>query len=179
MNKEKTEAKGSDSLRCYLGTNEGFSCLNRRAIYPNIAAKEVIPWDYASRGQAEFWPADDALGIELLFQNQTHATASELQVVACPFSKVVGDPLENHLRNLFCVFNRIEILCSLKAQIVEDLPLHLLPGTDSCGLRSTAAFGLFDLHYPDEYVLWEESECIGLIFDHNGFLKSPVVPLRR
>jgi len=40
-------------------------------------------------------------------------------------------------------------------------------------LRKEAAFELFELYYPEEYRVWEQSHCDGLIFDPDQFLDSP------
>jgi hypothetical protein len=40
--------------------------------------------------------------------------------------------------------------------------------------RKEAAYELFELYYPEEYKVWEKSQCDGLIFDQDRFLDSPV-----
>ena len=65
-------------------------------------------------------------------------------------------------------------LATLDSGKVEDHNLHLFLGTSFIDLRREAAFELFELYHPEEFRVWNESTCDGLIFDEDRFLDSPV-----
>jgi hypothetical protein len=64
-------------------------------------------------------------------------------------------------------------LATLTRDQLEDLPLHIFEGDSFLDLHKEAAFELFELYYPEEYRVWEKSQCDGLIFDRDRFLGSP------
>ena len=161
-------------LHVDLGTFEGFSFRHDQAIDRNLTAAEVVGWDHDAAGEAEFWPSGDNEGVALVFSGRSAITAGELLALDALLEELGDDSTFNFLRIHHAVSSCGEDLASLTREQIEDLPIQVWEGTSFLDLRKEAAFELFELYYPEEYRVWEKSQCDGLIFDHDRFLDSPV-----
>lgn len=155
-----------------LGTFEGFNFRHQAAIPRILSAQEVIDWEHDARGEAEFWPSGDRPEILRIF-NRSSVTASELLALDRLLQNLGGDSTENLLRVHYAVNITGADLSGLEAGEVEDHSLHLFLGTNFMELRQEAAYELFELYHPDDFRVWDESTCDGLIFDVDRFLDSP------
>lgn len=170
----KTEPNpGNFALHFDLGTFEGFNFRDDGAIDRILSAQEVVEWDHDALGEAEFWPSGDHAGVALVFKWQTAVTASQLLALDRVLADLGDDSTLNCLRVHHAVGCCGYDLASLTVEQVEDQCLHVFEGTSFLDLRKEAAFELFELYYPDEYRVWEKSQCDGLIFDQDRFLDSP------
>jgi len=168
----ETETRKRQELRFDLGTFEGFSFRDQRAIFPNHTAEEVVNWDHDGEGEAEFWPAGDNDGVRLIFSGNT-VTASELLALDRLLDELDGDSDENYARIYYAVRVLGYDLAKLQNTTVEDESPMVFFGDNFTDLRKEAAYELFELYYPEEYRVWEKSLCDGLTFDHDRFLDSP------
>lgn len=160
-----------ESLRFDFGTFEGFSFRDQRAIFKRLSAEDVIGWDHDRDGEAEFWPAGDNEGVQLLFRQGV--TAHDLTTLDRLLNDLGCDSIENYLR-IHHAQDRISGgIEKLTAADVEDTSPHVFLGTNFLDLRRDAAYELFELYYPEAYEMWEQTNCDGLIFDTDGFLDSP------
>jgi hypothetical protein len=171
-----TESQPATSPRLTFdfGTFEGFNFRSQCAIPRHLTAAEVVAWDHDRDGEAEFWPVGDAPAVALLFKHRASATAAELLDLDRLLHELRGDSAANYLRVHYAVNVRGARLDTLTREAVEDLPLDIFVGTDFCDVRRTAAYELFELYYPEEYRVWEQSLCDGLTFDPDHFLASPI-----
>lgn len=171
-----TESQPATSPRLSFdfGTFEGFNFRSQCAISRHLTAAEVVAWDHDRDGEAEFWPAGDAPAVELLFKHRASATAAELLDLDRLLNELRGDSAANYLRIHHAVNIRGARLDTLTREAVEDLPLDIFIGTNISDVRRAAAFELFELYYPEEYRVWEQSLCDGLTFDPDDFLASPI-----
>jgi len=158
-----------------LGTFEGFNFRTQSAIERVLTAVEVVAWDHDRNGEAEFWPAGDRAEVALLFKSKCAVTASELVDVDRLLNELGGDCSGNFLRIHYAINVSGVDLSALSAEMVEDQFLHVFIGTSFIDLRREAACELFELYYPEEYRMWEQSTCDGLIFDCDRFLSSPAM----
>lgn len=156
-----------------LGTFEGFSFRDQCAISRILTAAEVVNWDHDAQGEAEFWPSGDRPEVLRVF-NRSSVTATELLDLDRLLDELGGDSTENFLRVHYAVNILGADLSGLDAGQVEDQFLHLFLGTNFLDLRREAAFELFELYHPEEFRVWDQSTCDGLIFDTDRFLDSPV-----
>lgn len=156
-----------------LGTFEGFNLRRQAAIFPNVSASQLIAWDHEAQGEAEFWPAGDRAEVALLFSGHHTVSAPELAQLDGLLDELGGDSLENFLRIYFAVAICGESLEDLRAETLEESGLHIFLGSSFIDLRQEAALELFELYYPEEYRMWEQSKCDGLLFDEDIFLDSP------
>lgn len=88
-----------------------------------------------------------------------------------------GDSSENQLRVPYAPNITGADLCGLEAGEVEDHSLHLFLRTNFKELRQEAAYELFELYHPDDFRVWDESTCDGLIFDMGRYTWTPRVSL--
>lgn len=160
-----------ETLRFDLGTFEGFNFRDQCAIFKRLSADNIINWDHDGDGEAEFWPAGDNDGVQLLFRRGV--TASELVALEQLLIQLDGDSIENYLRIHHVLDQIIDGIEKLTAADVEDTCSHVFVGTSFCELRRDAAYELFELYYPEAYEMWEQTNCDGLIFDTDRFLDSP------
>ena len=160
---------------CYdLGTFEGFNFRDQSAIEGNLTAEEVVNWDHDREGEAEFWPAGDNDGVAAVFAGKTSVTCSELIALDNLLQELGDDSTVNFLRIRYIMGMYGNDLSATTREQVEDDCIDIFVGTNFCDLRREAAYQLFELYYPDEYRIWEKSQCDGLIFDTDHFLDSPV-----
>ncbi len=61
-----------------LGSFEGFSFRGQQAIERDLSAEEVVNWDHDGDGDAEFWPAGDCPGVQLVFSEASSVNAREI-----------------------------------------------------------------------------------------------------
>ena len=169
---EETTARDSQ-LHFDLGTFEGFSFRDQQAVDHILSAEEVVQWDHDANGEAEFWPSGDVPEVALLFKSQSAVSASELLALDALLQELGGDSTCNFLRIHYAVSCCGEDLADLARDEIEDLPIQIWEGTSFLDLRKEAAFELFELYYPEEYRVWEQSHCDGLTFDPDQFLDSP------
>jgi hypothetical protein len=165
---------GGFALHFDLGTFEGFNFRPQQAIDRSLTAQDVVNWDHDAAGEAEFWPSGDHAGLALLFAGQSAVTASQLLALDRLLSELGDDSTFNYLRIHYAVSCGGDDLARLTGEQVEDLPIHIFEGSSFLDLRKEAAFELFELYYPDEYRVWEKTQCDGLVFDPDRFLDSPV-----
>jgi hypothetical protein len=159
---------------CYdLGTFEGFNFRTQSAIEQNLTAEEVVNWDHDKEGEAEFWPAGDNDGVAAVFSGKSSITCSELIALDNLLQELGDDSILNYLRIRYVTSVYGNDLSTLTREQVEDACIDVFIGTNFCDLRREAAYQLFELYYPDEYQIWEKSQCDGLIFDSDRFLDSP------
>ena len=169
---EETSARDSQ-LHFDLGTFEGFSFRDQQAVDHILSAEEVVQWDHDANGEAEFWPSGDNAEVALVFAGRSAVTASELVALDALLQELGDDSTCNFLRIHYAVSCCGEDLADLTRDEIEDLPLQVWEGTSFLDLRKEAAFELFELYYPEEYRIWEQSHCDGLIFDPDQFLDPP------
>ena len=167
------ELTGEQTIHFELGTFEGFNFRNQSAIPRLLSASDVANWDHDGKGEAEFWPSGDRPELLRIF-NRSSVSGSELLDLDRLLNDLGGDSTENFLRIHYALNICGEDLGELKAEQVEDHNLHVFLGTSLIDLRREAAFELFELYHPEEYRVWNESTCDGLIFDEDRFLDSPV-----
>ena len=165
---------GNGQLHFDLGTFEGFSFRDQQAVDHILSAEEVVQWDHDANGEAEFWPSGDNAEVALVFTGRSAVTASELVALDALLQEMGDDSTNNFLRIYYALSVCGEELAGLTRDQIEDLPLQVWEGTSFLDLRKEAAFELFELYYPEEYRVWEKSQCDGLIFDQDRFLDSPV-----
>ena len=169
----ETAATGTPALRFNLGSFEGFNFRNQSAIECELSAEDVIGWDHDRLGEAEFWPSGDQAGVALIFRDQNRVTATELLALHRLLEELGGDILENFLKIRHMLSVSSKDLCGLTGVEVEDQNVHVFIGPNFWDLRREAAYELFELYYPEAYVVWEKSQCDGLVFDTDRFLDSP------
>ena len=162
-----------ETTRFDLGTFEGFNFRHQSAIEEDLSADQVINWNHDTQGEAEFWPSGDRPEVQLLFKGRNAVTCSDLLELNRLLDDLGGDSTENFLRIHHLLNHCGAKLEGLTAAAVEDQPLHLFSGHSFLDLRREAAYELFELYYPEEYVVWEKSHCDGLNFDTDHFLDSP------
>jgi hypothetical protein len=168
-----TVARETQALNHDFGMFEGFSFRDNGAIDRTLTAAEVVNWDHDAQGEAEFWPSGDHPAVALLFSRRSSVSGQELVKLDCLLEELGGDSTYNFLRVYHTVCTLGYDLDGLTGEQVEDQPLTIFEGTSFMDLRRQAAFELFELYYPDEYRVWEQSHCDGLIFDEDRFLNSP------
>lgn len=166
-------ANGTPATRFNLGSFEGFNFRSQSAIERELSAEDVIGWDHDRQGEAEFWPSGDQAGVALVFRDQNRVTATELLALDRLLEELGGDILENFLKLRHTLSVSTTDLCALTGAEVEDLDIHIFVGPNLWDLRREAAYELFELYYPEAYVVWEKSQCDGLVFDTDRFLDSP------
>ena len=83
-----------------------------------------------------------------------------------------GDSAVNFLR-IYSVNICGADLAELTREGVEDQCLEVYLGSNFTDLRRETAYELFELYYPEEYRVLEQSTCDGLHFDPDHFLDSP------
>lgn len=169
-NHETTEAK---TIVNDLGTFEGFNFRNQCAIPRILTAEEVVNWDHDSEGEAEFWPTGDRPEVSVVF-NRSTVTATELLDLDRLLTDLGVDSTENFLRVHYALNICGADIAKLDSGQVEDRNLHLFIGLSFIDLRKEAAYELFELYHPEDFRVWDESTCDGLIFDVDRFLGSPV-----
>lgn len=161
------------ALHFNLGSFEGFNFRQNGAIDHRLTADTVVNWDHDTSGEAEFWPAGDHPGVALLFARQTSVTARQLLDLDRLLFDLGDDSTLNFLRIHHARNGCGRDLSLLTAPEIEDLPIQVFQGTSFLDLRRQAAFELFELHFLEEYRVWEKSVCDGLHFDPDRFLNSP------
>ena len=166
-------AAGAAELEFDPGTFEGFSFRDQQAIDHILTAEEVVQWDHDANGEAEFWPSGDNAEVALVFTGRSAVTASELVALDALLQELGDDSTGNFLRIHYAVSCCGEDLADLARDEIEDLPIQIWEGTSFLDLRKEAAVELFELYYPEEYRVWEQSHCDGLTFDPDQFLDSP------
>lgn len=166
---QPTEKK---TIESDLGTFEGFNFRHQAAIPRILTAQEIVDWDHDARGEAEFWPSGDRPEVLQVF-NRSSVTASELLALDRLLQDLGDDSPGNFLRVHYAVNIRGADFDRLDARQVEDQSVHVFIGTNFIDLRREAAYELFELYHPDEFRVWNESTCDGLIFDVDRFLDSP------
>ncbi len=173
---EATGASGSEleSEICDLGTFEGFNFRHDGAIEESLTAEQVVGWDHDTRGEAEFWPSGDHPGVSWVFRGQTSVTGRELRALSRLLNSIGDDSDETFIKIRYALDYQGVDLDDLTQDAIEDRFVHIFTGSNFCDVREEAAYELFELFYPDEYAMWEKSECDGLIFDTDRFLDSPV-----
>ena len=160
-------------LRFDLGTFEGFNFRSQSAMWPNRSADDVVNWDHDLEGEAEFWPSGDNDGVQLLFKNSSSVTAAELRALDELLDELGGDSDVNFLRIHYAMSVCGGDLEELSAGQIEDQNLQIYFGDCFTDARNEAAHELFELYYPEEFRVWEKSQCDGLVFDAGRFLDSP------
>jgi hypothetical protein len=156
-----------------LGTFEGFNFRTQSAIERALTACEVVQWDHDREGEAEFWPSGDHPGVALLFKHRSAVTASQILALDRVLGELGDDSIQAVLKIHFAVNIQGRDLAELSGAEVENDAPQIFIGTSFLDVRREAAFELFELYYPDEYRVWEQSHCDGLIFDTDRFLDSP------
>ena len=162
------------SLQFNLGMFEGFNFRTQSAVDHLVSAEAVVNWNYDRQGEAEFWPTGDVPEVALLFKHRSNVTATELLALDWVLGELGGTSRYNFLQIHYAVNlcgNRLE---TLSAESVQDHCLHVFFGTNCLDVRQEAAYELFELYHPEEYRVWEQSHCDGLIFDTDQFLDSPM-----
>jgi len=156
-----------------FGTFEGFNHRSQEAIFPNVTAQELIDWDHDANGEAEFWHSGDNPGVALILSSDDllmRDVAALDQLLA-----ELGDDPSVLARIHFLTEYSGHRLQELEPETVEDAQLSVfMDDVPVIDLRRTAAHELFELYYPEEHKVWENSSCDGLIFDEDRFLDSPV-----
>jgi hypothetical protein len=156
-----------------LGTFEGFNFRTQSAILRPLTAAEVIGWDHDRQGEAEFWPAGDRAEVALLFKYKGTVTGPELLELDRLLTEMRGDSVENFLMIHYVVNTCGAALEGLSRNAVDGANLEIFLGSNFSELREEAAYSLFQVYYGEEYDVWEQSNCDGLIFDVDRFLDSP------
>jgi hypothetical protein len=164
----------TQSLVSDFGTFEGFNFRTQSAIDRTLTAQEVVAWDHDREGEAEFWPSGDSPEVALLFKQRSSVTASELLDLDRVLLELGDDSRASFLQIYYAVEICGAALQSLTAEQVQDNNLQVFFGSGFVDLRRATAYELFELYYPEEYRIWEQSHCDGLIFDTDLFLDSPV-----
>lgn len=161
------------AARFNLGSFEGFNFRTQSAIEHILSASDLIAWDHDRKGEAEFWPAGDHPGVSFVFRGRTSVTGSEVRHLGRLLDELQSDDIETFLR----IGHALDVgsvgLPDLTADHIEDLDCQIFVGSNFTDLRRNTAHELFELYYPEEYVVWEKSHCDGLIFDTDRFLDSP------
>src|ERR1035441_6636482 len=160
-------------LRFDLGTFEGFSFRDQSAMWPNRTADEVVNWDHDKNGEAEFWPSGDNEGVHLVFKGSSSVTSAELIALDELMAELGGDSEVNFLRIHYAISTCGARLEELSGSQIEDQNVQFFFGDCFTDARKEAAYELFELYYPEEYQVWEKSQCDGLVFDTERFLDSP------
>ena len=166
-----TAAKG---LQFNLGQFAGFNFRTQSALDHWLTAEAVVNWDHARNGGAEFWPAGDVPEVALLFKPRSRVTAAELLDLDRVLQELGGDSRYNFLQIYFAVNICGDALETLSAAAVHDHEMLIFSGTSFPDLRRDAAYGLFELHYPEAFRVWKYCQCEALTFDPDRFLDSPV-----
>jgi hypothetical protein len=160
-------------LRFDLGTFEGFNFRDQSAMWPNRTADEVVNWDHDKNGEAEFWPSGDNEGVHLVFKGSSSVTSAELIALDELMAELGGDSEVNFLRIHYAISTCGARLEELSGSQIEDQNVQFFFGDCFTDARKEAAYELFELYYPEEYQVWEKSQCDGLVFDTDRFLDAP------
>jgi beta-galactosidase/beta-glucuronidase len=155
-----------------LGTFEGFNHRTQQAIYPNVTAQELIDWDHDRHGEGEFWHSGDNLAIaQILTAN--HVVANEVIALDRLLTEL-GDDQITLAKLIYRIQHHGYALEQIEAEDIDDCPAsYFIDDASFIDLRRTAAYELFELYYPEEFRVWDQSTCDGLIFDIDRFLDSP------
>ena len=170
---QQTEAGEPSALHFDFGSFEGFNFRNQSAIEQTLSAHDVVSWNHDTMGEAEFWPAGDHCGVALVFRGRNSVGACELIALDRLLQEMNGDPIDNFLKIHYAVAIRGARLDELTAAEIEDTFVHVFMGVSFGDVRRAAAYELFELYYPEEFLVWEKTTCDGLHFDTDRFLASP------
>ena len=112
-----------------LGTFEGFSFRDDRAIERTLSAQEVVDWDHCRDGEAEFWPSGDHAGVALVFKDRSAVMGSELGDLSRLLHELGGDCMENFARIYYAIAVGGGALSDLSGSDIEDHNLHIFIGS--------------------------------------------------
>src|SRR5262245_16716251 len=94
---QSNPSQNTHALIHNLGSFEGTNFRDHCAIERILTADEVVAWDHERDGQAEFWPAGDHAGAELVFGGQ-EVTAAGIVALDNLLEQLGGDSDRNFLR---------------------------------------------------------------------------------
>ena len=161
-------------MRFNLSLFEGFNCRTQTALDHLVGAAAVVNWNHDQQGEAEFWPTGEVPEVALLFKHRSSVTAAELLDLDRVLVELGGDSRYNFLLIHYAVNLCGDALPTLSAESVHDRCVQVFSGTSFLDVRRDAALELFELYYPEEYRVWKQSACDGLMFNEDLFLDSPI-----
>ncbi len=156
-----------------LGTFEAYDAETGVSLHACLSPHNVIHWDNARQGRAEFAPAGDRLEMDLLFDPEHHEPITGWRLLALDYllQDMGGDTTENFLKVYFAVRVQHGELLTLSKEAIEHRGIRVFMGTHRADLLRTAAVELFAQCYPEHYAIWHRTGQ-ALEFDRRAFFRS-------